>query len=332
MKNVIIFLSLVFLLSACSQEEFILPSLDSTKLIDTQQWKEASTSPVQAIFGEQKTNGGNQPQTQLFQFQNHEGANIETIEGIIFRIPPYAFVEAKSGFPIDEIVTLQVIEIFEKGDMIMQNKPTNYQQSFLISAGEFFLGASHRDMKLVLDREIEIEVELPVKKDNGQYQNKMKLFSGDYQTGPDGEPTDRFEWNQVIRDTIKMRNSLPAAYVFSISNLGWTNCDAFLNDPRPKTDITVELAGKVPPQDCMLFIVPKNLNGVMRIYRDMRGNFKSMASIPEGLEATIVAVAHSGGQSYVATKDITVNQNAIHQLTLATASSQEVKDKLAVMR
>lgn len=334
MKKVIILLSLVLLLQACSQEEFINPINASADFSASGFLTEQSKSAVDAIFGNQDNevfDGNESGHTQSFYFANKEGARIQTQAGIIFEIPPHAFVGAHTGLPIDEELTLEVIEIFNKSDMISQNKPTNYQQTFLISGGEFFLAAAYKDLELKLAPGVDIDVELPVKVDNGPYENRMKLFSGDYELGEDGEETNRFVWNQSIKDTVKLRNTFPAAYVFSISNLGWINCDAFLNDPRPKTSMTVSLQGNVPAQACMVFIVPENMNSVMRIYRDMRGQFKSMASLPEGLEATLVAVAHAKGQSFISTTEIIVKENDSYTLSLSPASSQEIKDALSVL-
>lgn len=334
MKNPIILLALILMLQACSQEEMVLPGMPDADFSITNPLEAESLSPVDAIFrkpGEEELDDGLLPHSQYVNFQNHEGATIETQEGLVLNIPPYAFVDAQSLLPVDEEIQLEVIEIYQKAGMIYQNKPTNFQHTFLISGGEFFLGATYEGHELTLGRGIEIDVELPVKVNNGAYAQKMKLFTGDYETGKDGEPTDRFSWNSPSTDHVQLRNTFPAVYIFSISQLGWTNCDAFLDDPRRKVSTLVELDGKLPPQDCMVFIVPKHVNGVMRIYRDMRGQFKTMPSIPEGLEATLVAIAHSGGQSFIGTQEVKITENETLRLRLTPASSQEIKDQLALL-
>lgn len=334
MKSPIIFLALVLLLQACTQEEMVLPGMPDADFSITKPVKEKRLSPVDQIFrkgGEEEMSDDLMPHNQYFSFQNKDGVTVETKEGILFHIPAYAFVDPQSLYPVDEEIQLGVIEIFQKSGMIYQNKPTNFQNTFLISGGEFFLRASYDGHELTIGRGIEIDVELPVKVNNGRYQQQMQLFTGAYERSRDGETTNRFSWERSGSDHVKLRNTFPAAYIFSISKLGWTNCDAFLDDPRRKVSITVELAGNVPPQDCMVFIVPKNLNGVMRIYRDMKGQFKTMASIPEGLEATIVSVAHSGGASYISRQEVTVKENDTYRMLMNPASSQKIKDQLMML-
>jgi hypothetical protein len=155
MKSPIIILALMLLLQACTQEELLLPGMPDADFSITRSMEENRVSPVDQIFrksDETAATADRKPHNQYFNFQNKDGAILETREGLILNIPAYAFVDAQSLVPVDEEVQLEVKEIYRKTDMISQNKPTNFQHTFLISGGEFFLGASYEGHELTLGR------------------------------------------------------------------------------------------------------------------------------------------------------------------------------------
>jgi hypothetical protein len=318
-------LFLLFAFTSCTEQESLLPSDLPGKLANHRMsvpTDQGTPSAIPSFFTPHR------PLSQHFQLLAWEAGWVESTSGLSIYIPAKAFVDAQTGQPVLEQIEIELIEIYQKSDMVLANKPTNYRNEFLISAGEFFLGARSGNRPLKLAPGVSLPVHMPMQVDNGPYNEAMLLFAGDYLRDQEGQPTDRFSWNEVIADTVSLRNQRPLTYVFALNQMGWVNCDAFVQDPRPRSSLQVNLPGNPNPAQTVVFLVPRNLNSVVRIYRNIHGEFESTPQIPIGMELTVVAITEHQGRSFLATQDLVVSPDHEVDLQLEVKSESQVLDVL----
>lgn len=144
----------------------------------------------------------------------------------------------KNGNPVTGQVDIEFVELFDKGNMLVTNKPTmgitaDGKKNLLISGGEFFIKATQGGVELQTSCYMNMIV--PTALTNG-FDNLMTLWTGVIDEdgelawkdgrGADGKGGVQGEGNN---------------YYVTFGNFGWTNVDRFYSDPRPKTTILVDV-------------------------------------------------------------------------------------------
>jgi len=168
--------------------------------------------------------------TQNFQFNPQGGITSATSsQGV--RLDIFSCTDA-SGNPTAGVIDLEYVEIFDRGTMLVTNKPTvgispSGEEGILISGGEFFLDATQNGAQLDA---CAINATIPTDLTGGVDFN-MSLWTGNIDA--DGDLT----WVADTTSGIEMDTS---AYFVFTDEFGWINCDVFWNDPRPRTAVTVE--------------------------------------------------------------------------------------------
>jgi len=170
--------------------------------------------------------------TQNFELDFSTGANSFTSEqGVELYV--YSCTDASgnqsTGFTD---VDLKFMEIFDRGTMLVTNRPTvgispSGEEGILISGGEFFLDATQNGAQLDA---CAINATIPTDLTGGVDFN-MSLWTGNIDA--DGDLT----WVADTTSGIEMDTS---AYFVFTDEFGWINCDVFWDDPRPRTAVTVE--------------------------------------------------------------------------------------------
>jgi len=142
-----------------------------------------------------------------------------------------------SGNQVTGMIDLEFAEIFDRGTMLVTNKPTmgtspSGEKGMLISGGEFYINATQNGEQL---GPCVITVGIPVDLTGGMDYD-MTLWEGNM------DANNNFGWVQATSGFIDFGLlGAPMNYTaFITGNSGWFNCDIFRDDPRPKTDITVE--------------------------------------------------------------------------------------------
>ncbi|MFD2942644.1 hypothetical protein [Flavobacterium notoginsengisoli] len=224
----------------------------------------------------------------------------------------------KNGNPVTGQVDIEYIELFDKGNMLVTNKPTmgimpDGKKNLLISGGEFFIKATQGGVELQTSCYMNMIV--PTALTNG-YDNLMTLWTGVIDEdgelawkdgrGADGKGGVQGEGNN---------------YYVTFGNFGWTNVDRFYSDPRPKTTILVD--------------VPEgydNTNSAVYLSYDGEGNnalakldtytaeglfSEHYGQIPVGLACHIIFATEDNGNWRYAIKGVTTTSNAVYTFTLA---------------
>ncbi len=258
MKKYVIIASALLLVGgfACQKDE-----ADAAK--DIVEVKEADTRSLESYYEDNIENN-----TQTFIVDANAPISITGKHGSVLTIPANNFLDA-SGSLVQGDIEIQLIEIFEKADMLRMDMTTlSSDGDMLISAGEFFINATlpGSDESLQLIDLMTLNVlddnpnpEMKLWKNNG---NGWELFESD-DRAPDGilEPYD-------------------AGYVASIPQLGWINFD-IVGLPMARVDVIVPTGSdpnftdvfiSLDGQNAMIHVPDAQYNGVDIYHADAPEN------------------------------------------------------------
>lgn len=228
-----------------------------------------------------------------------------------------------NGNPVTGNVDVKFIEVFDKGQMLVTNKPTsgrmgNGNLELLISGGEFYINATKNGQQLATTCNIQLEVPTSL---SGGADPAMDLFNGFI------DNKGNLEW----------RENNPAAggggvdvgqggtgggsnYYVSFGNFGWTNVDKFYSDPRPKTTILVDVPTGYDFDNSAVYLSydgeGMNQLAKMDTYTAAGLFSEHYGQIPVGLACHIIFVTEENGQFRYGIKGVTTTANAIYTFTL----------------
>ena len=224
----------------------------------------------------------------------------------------------KNGNAVTGQVDIEFIELFDKGNMLVTNKPTmgimpDGKKNLLISGGEFFIKATQGGVELQTSCSLSMIV--PTALTDG-YDNLMTLWTG--VIDKDGELAWKDARGADGKGGVQGEGN---NYYVTFGNFGWTNVDRFYSDPRPKTTILVD--------------VPEgydNTNSAVYLSYDGEGNnalakldtytaaglfSEHYGQIPVGLACHIIFATEDNGNWRYAIKGVTTTANAVYTFTLA---------------
>ncbi|AWG20556.1 hypothetical protein FFWV33_02915 [Flavobacterium faecale] len=258
--------------------------------------------------------------------------NLTTPNGIAITINGNKLL--KNGQLVTGPILIEYIELFDKGRMLVTNKPTmgllpNGDQKMLISGGEFFVKASQNGVALTTSENMTLLV--PTALTNGADQD-MTLWTGNLDdTGnliwAEGVALD-LDGSGLVRVgqlTVDQDN-----YTISIPGFGWTNVDKFYSDPRPKTTILVGAPNGYSNTNSAIYLSydGEGSNALAKLDTYTAGGLFSehYGQIPIGLACHIIFVTAENGEWKYAIKAVTIQENAIYQFTdLDTVTATEAQ-------
>lgn len=114
-------------------------------------------------------------------------------------------------------------------------------------------------------------------------------------------------------------------YVLNISQLGWINCDRFLN--YPKTDL---IASADKFEQPVFRLILMEVRGIIPGSDDTKlgTDSKIFKKIPKGLNAILIGYAMKDGSPYIATRKILIGENSIEKVELQKVTMNEFKSLL----
>lgn len=211
------------------------------------------------------------------------------------------------GIPVTGMIDISFIEIFDKGSMVLADRPTTYQSSDgeyrdLVSGGEFYLGVES-DGEVIDSTTRFYKMTFPSTLTGG-FNEGMRVFVGApfFESNPATAPFE-FVWNDVITGDgilIVRPGDTPAnpesPYVLTGNNFSWINCDYFFDDPRPKVPVTVKVESDLENEDLTIFLSYDGLNLISRV----------IDILPEGLACHYIAVMIKDGKLEYSIKPATI--------------------------
>lgn len=227
----------------------------------------------------------------------------------------------KNGSPVTGTIDITFIEIFDKGNMLITNKPTmgimtDGNRSLLKSGGEFYISASQGGVDLVSTGTIQLKVPANL---TGTIDTAMTL------------------WNGVIDDKGNLawadaRNpagttgkggveAIQNSYYVAFGNFGWTNVDKFYSDPRPKTTILADAPDGYDNTNSAIYLSydgeGQNALAKLDTYTAAGLFSEHYGQIPIGLACHVIFATEDNGQWRYAIKAVTITAGAVYTFTLA---------------
>ncbi|WP_264535901.1 hypothetical protein [Flavobacterium sp. N1736] len=230
----------------------------------------------------------------------------------------------KNGAPVTGSVDIEYIELFDKGTMLVTNKPTmgitaDGKKNLLISGGEFFIKATQGGVELQTSCTMNLIV--PTALTDG-LDNAMTLWTGVI------DDKGELAWKDARPNADGTGGNGKggvqgegANYYVTFGNFGWTNVDRFYSDPRPKTTLLVDAPEGYDNENSAVYLSydGEGTNALAKLDTyTAQGLFSEhYGQIPIGLACHVIFVTEDNGQWRYAIKAVTVAANDVYTFTIA---------------
>lgn len=285
--------------------------------------EELTPTPPSAAAFKAITQSGIKKNTQSFTATAGAGViTLTSAKGVIIKLDGNALT--KSGNPVTGAIDITFIELFDKGNMLITNKPTmgvmpDGKKSLLKSGGEFFIKAAQGGVDLVSTGVIQLQVPANL---TGTLDTGMLFWAGDTTdednlawvnprnaAGTGGQKDGNVGFNQ---------NS----YSVTFGNFGWTNVDKFYSDPRPRTTILAAVPTGYDDTNSAIFLSydgeGQNALAKLDTYNPVTKQFSEhYGQIPIGLQMHVIFATEDNGNWRYAIKAVTVAAGDVYTFTLA---------------
>jgi hypothetical protein len=242
--------------------------------------------------------------------------------GVKLNINPDALT--KNGVAVTGDVKIEFIELFDKGRMLVTNKPTmglmgDGNKSLLKSGGEFFIKATQGGVELKTTQPMNMMV--PGNLTAKAPDSEMTFWEGDT------TDAENLVWKRAV-DTAP-NGGKPGQvgiegnnYYVSFGNFGWTNVDKFYSDPRPRTTILATAPAGYNNTNSAIYLSydgeGNNALAKLDTYLTATSQFSEhYGQIPIGLKCHVIFATEDSGQWRYAIKAVTVAANDVYSFTLA---------------
>ncbi len=272
-------------------------------------------------------------QTQDFEIEL-ESPTFTTAKGVEITLPTGPCL-TKNGDAVTGTVLVEVIELFEKGQMLTTNKTTmgrmeNGDKGLLISGGEFYINATQDGV--TLETPCGFQVEIPADLTGGVDMD-MTLWKGVADCDGLDDDCDGITWEQDFpgEETPNGMEIGDNAYYPFFNGFGWTNVDRFYSDPRDKTTILVDVPEGYDNTNSSVYLSydgEANALANLDTYDATTQLFSEhYGLIPIGLECHVIFVSEADGAWLYAIKAATIVANGtivIAEADLGTATEAEL--------
>ena len=268
--------------------------------------------------------------TQVHEVATTDWTTVVGDQGTELFFNPDNFMKS-DGTLADGDVEVELIEIFDKGSMLVTDMPSTGQLptgelAQLISGGEHYVGATQDGEQLRLNGTFQITT--PASNTGGP-DMEMGMFRAVVADGTPAGRDDQAVWVEEEDDREKFGivgegggpDGAETLYWTISDQFGWTNIDRWYSDPRPKTTIHVDVPDGWDDTNSAVYLSydgePTAL-ARMDTYDDVTGLFSEhYGLIPVGLEVHLIFVTESEGDWSYAIQGATIEEN--HVTTFATA-------------
>ena len=251
---------------------------------------------------------------QLFTIASGSNQTITGSKGTMITFNANSF-ETMSGAPVTGNVQVELIEIFNKKDMILMNVPTMGNTVLgtapLISGGEFRIKVKQNGQELRLKAGMNYTVIAPAV--NG-FDPNMDIFYGE-------ENSDTITWNQADSSAIWGQGN---QYYALFDSLNWVNLDYFMNSGGPQTLVRTQLPSGFNNQNCSLFISVDGTNTIASVWNYENGMFTTAPSytLPIGMNVHFVAIAMINDVPHAAIVAATIGSDHLQVISALTATTE----------
>lgn len=218
--------------------------------------------------------------------------------------------------------TVDLIEIFSRGDMISHSIHTFAAQQALISGGMFWVSVKDANgANLTMNG---VQAILPYQTDAMGYESSMQYFVG--VAGPIlswGVGQSELTFDETAGDNGEFT-------IWSIMG-GWSNCDAFNEfTGQTPTQFTVKVSNVADYTNTKIFFALDEFSTVAALTTDAIGGKKTYDnSIATGATGKVIAISLVEGMLQFASQDVTVAGNDTFTLEVAPGTVAELETLLS---
>ncbi len=295
-----------FFLSACQKNtDIFVPDPGQLNGADTS-WHAAVTitMPVSVL----KNNLLLQPYYDSIEV-NASTATVLSSSGLLISFPPNCCVN-DSGQIITGRVDVELIAVKKKGDMIRLDKPSTYNDSLLITAGDIFIKLKKNGQPVLLAPNVRINiryVDLPISQQMNFFVGEV-TNSGNFNWLPNPDPG-----NNTIAFS-------PQAYEISTNRLNWISLAHQYNlSTGSQVNVMADIAAYFTNFNTFAFTVFKDFRSVVSMRGDINTRKFITGKLPVGKQITVVVISKQGNDYYLGF------ETAVTQIPTGTNLSQHVR-------
>ena len=219
-------------------------------------------------------------------------ANIATVVtpfGLQLNFPPNCCINAASQ-PVTGKVEVEIQVVKKKGDMIRLNRPSTYNDSILVTAGEIYITLKKAGQPLQLAPGVRFNInyiDLPI---NPQ----VKFFIGDETNAQ------VFNWLPTPDPNLDTIVITPQAYQVYTKRLRWISiAQKFEIGTTAKVSVAVDMANYFTNANTIAFTVFKDLRSVVSMHPDLGTRKFITGKLPVGKAITVVVISKQGNDYYL---------------------------------
>ncbi|WP_395049799.1 hypothetical protein [Flavobacterium sp.] len=283
-----------------------------------------NTTPIPPTAAAFKGINENGLKKNIQKFTATAGAGVITLtsaKGVVITLNGNALT--KNGNPVTGAIDITFVELFDKGNMLISNKPTmgvmpDGKKSLLKSGGEFFIKASQGGVDLVSTGVIQLQVPVNL---TGTMDTGMLFWAGD--TTDDENLTWVNPRNAAGTGGQKDGNVGfgQNSYNVTFGNFGWTNVDKFYSDPRPRTTVLAAVPTGYDNTNSAIYLSydgeGQNALAKLDTYNPTTKQFSEhYGQIPIGLQMHVIFATEDNGNWRYAIKAVTVAAGDVYTFTL----------------
>lgn len=289
MKSILGILSIASLLSysACKQAEPLNTSIGRPQVYQYSHAKLTAYAQGMPDFSIDKS--------QHFTISASTDTIIIGAEGTRLHIRPYCFRSlSESGLPEGEI-QIELEEYYLKKDLVLSGATTVSNNQLLVSDGSFYITMSDAYGALEIDCQDALQLELPF-----DPEADMQLFNGEVENSGtiNWEPAKPNQEAALTEESFWTENSnlegdwqyQASNRFFSLTKLGWMNCDRFYEYTGKRENLIVNTTGGEEKMIGLVFIVFDSLDAVISSQYDGKTRTWQSQDLPIDQPKRVVAV------------------------------------------
>lgn len=264
----------------------------------------------------------NTPVKQNFNFSNAAYKVITCAQGSKLSFWPNTFVTMEDQ-PYYGNVTIEVLELLEKSDMVLYNKCTQSGGKILQSGGEIFIKAVDLNGKeLKVATGMTYRIDLPKNAND----NQMKEYYGT----EDGDGNLNWTTNNSRSFPVRMDSTTQKEYFSCLTDsLHWINCDHPYYTTEKPLSVTLNGNGITYNNTNTLVWIVLQDKAVLRVY--LTGNVANWQYMPDGYNATIVTLTIVNGMMYSSFTPFSTSTTSSLTVTPAVTIDADFKSKLRAL-
>lgn len=220
---------------------------------------------------------------------NNNIATVLTPFGIQVNFPANSCINS-TGQPITGKVRVEIMLLKKKGDMVRLSKPTTYNDSLLVAAGQIFISLKKDGQTVQLAPNAKINIRYTDFPTN----QLMKLFAGD-ESNPQ-----QFNWIPSPNSANSILNIGTQNYEIYTNHLRWTSVAyGFDLAAVAKVNVTANLAPYFTNANTVVFAVFKDMRSVAGMHGNINTRKFSSGGLPVGKAITVVVISRQANDYYL---------------------------------